>query len=197
MVSPRPLPPASVVVPTPPVAPRAIVGRAVPRAEVVPQRIERPVIVAPRAVPRVYVPSYYGGYYGYRPGYRPYVFRPFSRTPFGLFLGYPVPYAYAFPYAVPVYGYGAPVAPVYITPSSTQYGGIALDITPPDGQVYVDGNYVGTVHDFDGVGAPLNVTAGRHHIDVTAPGYATLSFDVDVIAGQLVPYRGEMQPTIW
>jgi hypothetical protein len=29
---------------------------------------------------------------------------------------------------------------------------------------------------------------------VSAPGYEPLTFDVDVIPGQLVPYRGDMQP---
>ena len=166
-------------------------ARAVPRPQVIAPRIERPVIVAPR----VYSPRYYyGGYYGYRPGYRPYAFRPWSRLSFGLFLGYPVQYVYSYPYPVPVYGYGAPSAPVYITPNSTTYGGITLEISPSDAEVFVDGEYVGQVRDFDGVGAPLNVTAGRHRLELNARGYEPLSIDVDVTPGQLVPYRGDMQP---
>ena len=97
-------------------------------------------------------------------------------------------------YPVPVYGYGAPSAPVYITPSSTAYGGVTFEISPSDAEVFVDGQYVGQVRDFDGVGAPLNVMAGRHRVDVNAPGYEPLSFDVDVTPGRLVPYRGDMQP---
>jgi len=166
-------------------------GRAVPRPQVIAPRVVRPVIVAPRA----YAPSfYYGGYYGYRPGYRPYAFRPWTRLSFGIFVGYPVQYAYSYPYPVPVYGYGAPAAPVYITPSSTAYGGVTLEISPRDADVYVDGQFIGQVRDFDGVGAPLNLMAGRHHVEVMAQGYEPLSFDVDVIPGQLVPYRGDMQP---
>jgi hypothetical protein len=176
-------------------------GRAVPRPRVIAPRVERPIVVAPRAArpiivaPRVYAPRYYyGGYYGYRPGYRPYAFRPWTRLSFGIFAGYPVQYVYWYPYAVPVYGYGAPSAPVYITPSSTMYGGITLEISPGNAEVFVDGQYVGQVRDFDGVGAPLNLVAGRHRVDVNAPGYEPLSFDVDVTPGQLVPYRGDMQP---
>ena len=186
-------------------------GRAVPRAQVIAPRAERPVVVAPRVVrpvvvaprvvrplivaPRVYAPKfYYGGYYGYHPGYRPYAFRPWTRLSFGLFIGYPVRYAYSYPYPVPVYGYGAPTAPVYITPTSTAYGGITFEISPVDADVYVDGQYVGQVRDFDGVGAPLNLMAGRHRVELSAPGYEPLSFDVDVVPGQLVPYRGDMQP---
>jgi hypothetical protein len=178
---------------------REVYSRAVPRAQVIAPRVERPAVVAPRAyaAPRVYAPSYrsyYGGYYGFRPGFRPYAFRPYTRLSFGIFLGYPVPYAYSYPYPVPVYGYGAPSAPVYITPSSTLYGGVALQITPDEAQVFVDGQYVGTVRDFDGVSGPLNLTAGRHHLELTAPDYEPLALDIDVAPGQLTPYRGDMQP---
>jgi hypothetical protein len=137
---------------------------------------------------------YYGGYYGYRPGYRPYAFRPFTRIGFGIFIGYPVAYAYDYPYPVPVYGYGAPGAPVYVTPSSPLYGGITLEMTPPEADVTVDGSYVGKVRDFDGANAPLNLAAGPHRIDVTAPGYEPITFDVDVVGGQLTPYRGDLRP---
>jgi len=189
---------------------RAYEGRAVPRPEVISPRVERPVIVAPRierpvvvaprvarpivVAPRVYAPRYYyGGYYGYRPGYRPYVFTPWTRLSFGLFIGYPVRYVYAYPYPVPVYGYGAPSAPVYITPSSPMYGSISLEISPSDADVFVDGQYVGQVRDFDGIGAPLTLTPGRHRVELTAAGYEPLSFDVNVVPGQVVPYRGDMQ----
>jgi PEGA domain len=185
-------------------------GYAVPRRDagrpvVVSPRVERPVVVAPRysapvysapryAAPRVYAPTPRYYYYGYRPGYRPYVFRPFSRFSFGLIIGSPLPYAYRYAYPVPVYGYGAPSAPVYITPSSTLYGGISLEITPSDAQVFIDGEYVGLVGDFDGITAPLNLVAGRHHVEISAQGYAPLAFDIDVVPGQLIPYRGDMQP---
>ena len=136
---------------------------------------------------------------GYRPyvhsyGYRPYVFRPRTRLSFGLYLGYAVPYSYVYSYPVPIYGYGAPSAPVYITPESTTYGGITLEITPPESQVFVDGQYVGQVADFDGTNAPLNMTAGQHRIQVSAQGYEPMTMDVNVIPGQLVPYRGDLQP---
>ena len=166
-------------------------GHAVPRAEIRPRvdpRVYSPRFYSPRVyAPRVYAPRYYG--------YRPYVFRPRTRLSFGIFLGYGVPYAYTYPYPVPVYGYGAPSAPVYITPSSTLYGGITLEITPTDADVIVDGQYIGQVRDFDGMSAPLNLTAGRHRVELQAPGYAPLAFDVDVVPGQLVPYRGDLQPS--
>jgi PEGA domain-containing protein len=182
------------------VSSRAHEGRAVPRPEVISPRVERPVVVAPRVArpivvaPRVYAPRYYyGGYYGYRPGYRPYAFRPWTQLSFGLFVGYPVRYVYAYPYPVPVYGYGAPSAPVYITPNSPTYGSISLEVSPSDADVFVDGQYVGQVRDFDGIGAPLTLTPGRHRVELAAAGYEPLSFDVNVVPGQVVPYRGDMR----
>ena len=67
-------------------------------------------------------------------------------------------------------------------------------VSPSDAEVFVDGEYVGQVRDFDGAGAPLNLMAGRHRVEVNAGGYEPLSFDIDVTPGQLVPYRGDLQP---
>jgi len=134
-----------------------------------------------------YAPHYYG------PAYRPYVFRPHFHLGFGVYVGYPVAYTYAYPYPVPVYGYGAPSAPVVVQPNSSCYGGIALEITPSDGQVFIDGNYAGIVRDFDGTNQPLTLTAGTHHVQIDAPGYQSLTFDVQVQPGQVIPYQGAMQ----
>jgi hypothetical protein len=175
-----------------------VAPRAVPRSQVIVPRGDRGVVGSRGYLPRVYAPrTYVRPYrsYGFRPyGYRPYVFRPYSRLSFGLYLGYTVPYSYVYSYPVPVYGYGAPSAPVYITPNSTMYGGITLEISPNDAQVFVDGEYVGQVSDFDGQNAPLNLTAGQHRIQLNAQGYEPMTMDVNVTPGQLVPYRGDLQP---
>jgi hypothetical protein len=174
--------------------------------------------VVGRAVPRT-SPSYNNGRYdgdhndhryyghdnrsyGYAPRYyaphayiaRPYVFRPHLSIGFGIFAGYPVPYAWRYSAPVYVYGYRAPRAPVYITPGVPLYGGVALEISPYDADVYVDGNYAGKVADFDGTVQPLSVVPGTHRIEVQAAGYAPLIFDVTVEGGQVVPYRGDLRP---
>ena len=141
-------------------------------------------------------------YYGYAPRVyaphayivRPYVFRPHVSIGFGIFAGYPVPYAWSYSAPIYVYGYHAPRAPVYVTPGVALYGGIALEMSPFDADVFVDGNYAGKVHDFDGTVQPLTVVAGTHRLEVQAPGYAPLVFDVAVAGGQVVPYRGDLQP---
>ena len=141
-------------------------------------------------------PYYARPYYSYFPHYaRPYPFRPYTTLQFGIVLGYPVPYSYySYPYPVPVYGYGAPIGPVVVGPSSAQYGGVALEIAPPDASVYVDGNYAGMVRDFDGREHTLTLVAGRHHIEISAPGFQTMVLDPDVYPGQVVPYQGSLMP---
>jgi PEGA domain-containing protein len=140
-------------------------------------------------------------YYSYSPRYaphayivRPYLFRPRVSIGFGIFAGYPVPYAWRYTSPIYVYGYRAPRAPVYISPGMALYGGIALEISPYDADVFVDGNYAGRVEDFDGTVQPLTVVAGTHRIEVQAPGYAPLVFDVVVEGGQVIPYRGDLRP---
>jgi hypothetical protein len=195
-----------------PQAPRAETQRATPQAQraetqrVSPQVERRRDVAVPRAIPRSqvvvprgaysprYAPHYAPRYgYGVRGYYRPYVYRPRFSIGFGIYAGYPVPWAYSMPYPVEVYGYAAPRGPVMVTPGSNAYGGVALEITPDDAAVYVDGTYAGLVRDFDGSTQPLTLTGGTHRIDIEAQGFAPLSFDVGVQPGQVIPYRGDLQ----
>ena len=160
--------------------------RAVPRGNVVVPRYE------PRYQPH-YAPRYEPRYYGSRSYVRPYQFRPRFSIGFGIYAGYPVPYSYyAYPYPVPVYGYSTP-REVIVGADSNAYGGITFEMTPYEADVYVDGTFAGHVSDFDGTRQPLTLTAGTHQIEVVAPGYQTLSFDVNVQPGQVIPYRGDLQ----
>jgi hypothetical protein len=72
-------------------------------------------------------------------------------------------------------------------------GGVSFDIQPSDAQVYVDGQYVGTVGQFTPTSQPIGLTAGRHHIQITAQGYHTMEFDADVVAGEVLPYQGTLE----
>jgi hypothetical protein len=160
------------------------VGRAVPRRDI------RPRVYSPRYSPRVYAPRVYTP----RSYYRPYIFRPRFSIGFGIYSGYPVPYTYSYPYPITVYGYGAPRSEVLITPGTSAYGGVALEITPYDADVWVDGEYAGKVQDFDGTEQPLTLTPGTHRVEVQAPGYEPMTVDVGIQAGQVIPYRGDLRP---
>jgi PEGA domain-containing protein len=58
-------------------------------------------------------------------------------------------------------------------------------------QVYVDGYYVGIPDDFNG---ELELAAGPHRIELRAPGYETLTFDVQIAPQRSVTYRGALKP---
>jgi hypothetical protein len=122
---------------------------------------------------------YFGGAYGFygAVGY-PYV-RPYP---------YPYPYAYPYPYPYPY------PAPAYGYPAGSPYGGVRLEVLPRHAEVIVDGYYAGTVDDFDGSFQRLELEDGAHKIEIRAPGFQPAAFDVNVLAGQTVKYRGDLIP---
>ena len=114
-------------------------------------------------------------------------FRPRFGLGFGLFLGYPFDY--------PFYNgwdyWSYPIGPLAYVPGQG-YGGVAFSISPGDASVTVDGTLAGTVEQFNDPQYPLNLPPGQHHIQIQAPGYKTLDVTVDVQAGQVTPYAGDL-----
>jgi hypothetical protein len=123
--------------------------------------------------------SYYGSFYD------PYVFYdPFSPWygSYGSYGGYGA-------YGYPSYGsYGYPSS--YSTLAD---GSLRLKVKPRDAQVFVDGYYVGVVDDFDGVLQRLHLPSGPHRIEVRAPGYETLTFDVQIRFDETTKYVGDLR----
>jgi PEGA domain-containing protein len=72
-------------------------------------------------------------------------------------------------------------------------GGFSFEVSPSAAEIYVDGQYVGTVGEFTPRSQPLGVQAGHHRVEIRADGYRTMQFDADVVAGQVLPYQGAMQ----
>jgi hypothetical protein len=141
--------------------------------------------------------------------------------PYGAY-AYPAPYpAYAYPYPATVYpsypppGYpsspyppaaypsSGSQAPAYPAPPASigvqgpnqqaNTGGLSFEVTPDMAEVFVDGSYVGTVGQFTPRSQPLGLTAGRHRVEIRAPGYRTMDFDVDIVPGQVIPYQGALE----
>jgi hypothetical protein len=135
----------------------------------------------------------------YRPYYfsRPYYgFRPHLHIGFGVWLGAPVPYPWAYfgTYRPRVYGfygqeyYGRTY--VGVAPGVQQYGGLSFDIQPSDADLFVDGEYVGPVGTFTPYGEPLTLWPGVHRIAIVRDGFRTMEWEVAIQPGQVVPYRG-------
>jgi hypothetical protein len=171
-------------------------GYAGPRSYAVPRGY-----VAPRAYPYgrgYYAPGYYYGAPRYvAPGWRgpwgyavvsprfstgywqPYYYRP--SIGIGLYYG-----------ADGLYPFGAVPAAYYDPAPGVVYGGLRITDAPRDAQVFVDGNYVGIVDDFDGAFQHLNLEAGRHRVELHAPGLTPIAFDVDVVPGETITLRAEI-----
>jgi hypothetical protein len=71
-------------------------------------------------------------------------------------------------------------------------GELRLQVRPRDAQVFIDGAYAGTVDDFDGTFQSLRLEEGEYNVQLVLPGYAPLEFDVHIIPGEKVTYRGDL-----
>lgn len=148
----------------------------------------------PYYLPRPYVRPH--SYAPYRPFYfsRPYYsFRPRLSIGFGLWLGDPIPYPYAYlgSYRPRVYGY-YPRDSYGVQPSVPIYGGVSFDIDPGDADLFVDGEYVGPIGNFTPRSEPLTLTPGVHRIAVQRDGFRPMEWEVSIEPGQVIPYRGDM-----
>ncbi len=132
-------------------------------------------------------------YYGY--GRYPYYGYPGFSFGFGFgypyygYYGYPYyygAYGYPYPYAAPYPGYG------YVVPSGATYGGIRIQGAPRNAEVYLDGNYVGVVDDYDGTFQRLEIEPGSHEVEVRG-GPAPLKYDVNVTPGQTVTLHANVK----
>ena len=71
------------------------------------------------------------------------------------------------------------------------FGGVRLRVEPRNGQVFVDGYYVGTVDDFDG-GRGLALESGPQSIEIRAAGYESLEIQVRILPDETITYEGEL-----
>ena len=142
-------------------------------------------------------------YYGYGRGYGSYY------SP-GLSIGvgyYSPSYRYGYGYGYPYYGYGYSSygyggsygygysgGGTYVEPIYQVDGWLRLKIRPRHADVFVDGYYVGIVDDYDGLLQRLRLTPGNHTIEVAAPGFAPLTFDVRILPDRKIVYEQQLVP---
>jgi hypothetical protein len=120
---------------------------------------------------------------------------PYGYGAFGLGYFYYNPYSW--------YGYD----PYYSPGGYAHYGGgyygggqgyytgeLRLRVVPRHAEVYVDGYFAGNVDDFDGTFQALRLEEGPYRIEIGAPGYETLEFEIRIQPGRKITYRGELRP---
>lgn len=134
-------------------------------------------------------PYYRPGGHSYYP-YDPYYL--YGYGAFGLGSFYYDPFWWGYPYG----GYGYPYGGYYDRDELQDgvKGGLKLKVSPEDAEVHVDGYYVGRVDEFNGVFQRLNLLAGPHRLEIRAPGYETLTVDVQVQPRETISYHGALQP---
>jgi len=110
------------------------------------------------------------------------------------FVGMPI-VVYAVPQYVTPLAVAAP-APRAQLQFETQAitGSLVLQVQPPNAQLFVDGYYVGMPEDFDGVRGELQLEPGPHKIELIAPAYENVTFNVRIAANQTVRYENAMKP---
>jgi hypothetical protein len=193
------------------ISPVVIVGRPAPRIispsfgfGVPPTRFYRPYYVFQ---PRVHLrsgffvgfPVAYSGTYYYNPHYYSgYGYgAPYPAYPAYPAYGYPVPGVSYPTYPYSTQAYPQPVypsaAPAFVQPAQTNTGGASFAVTPNTAEVVVDGVSVGPASQFTPMTAPLGLPPGHHHFEIRAPGYRTITFDADIVAGQVTPFQGTME----
>lgn len=70
---------------------------------------------------------------------------------------------------------------------------IRVEVDQKDAEVYVDGYYAGIVDDFDGAFQSLDLESGSYRVEIAAPGFEPLVFDIRIQPGQKINYRGELR----
>jgi hypothetical protein len=166
-------------------------GVAVPRGSVQtirPGSDNRTVILG-RPTTRVYNNYYYYPRHSYPYGFGSYGLGYFYYDPYVWYDGYHYDYypSYSYPGSYSNYGY-------YQYRYGYPTGELRLQVRPRHAEVYVDGYYAGQVDDFDGFLQSLRIEEGPHTIEIVAPGYETLVFNVRIIAGRKLDYRADLYP---
>ncbi len=92
--------------------------------------------------------------------------------------------------------YGSYYGGAYYGGSAYDYdfGRLRLDVRPRDAEVHIDGDFVGRVDDFDGRLQGLTLETGGYSIEIVAPGFESLTFDVRITPGRTTTYRGDLLP---
>jgi hypothetical protein len=72
-------------------------------------------------------------------------------------------------------------------------GALRIKVKPREAKVMVDGTFAGVVDDFDGNFQKLRLEAGSHKIVLQADGYEPLAFDVLIVEGQTITYKGKLR----
>jgi PEGA domain len=96
---------------------------------------------------------------------------------------------YGYPY---YYGYGSPGG--YAGYGEDASGALDLDVAPDKTQVFLDGQYLGTVDDFDGWPQYLWLERGTYDLVLYLPGFKTVAKQISVYPGVVIDVGDRLEP---
>jgi hypothetical protein len=98
-------------------------------------------------------------------------------------------------YAVPQIFYAEPA---YQTPAPAPEpppaGRLVINVEPATAQIFAGGYYLGTAEDMDALAGGARLEPGAYRVEISAPGYETVSFLASVRPDQSTTYRRVLQP---
>ena len=115
----------------------------------------------------------------------PHTYRPRPFTPHRFVW----PYAYGPLWSFPYYPASSVDAAPSSAPDEIAGGYLRLEVEPRSAQVFVDGDFVGTVQDS---GRRLFLDPGSHRVEVSADGFQTVTFDVRIRPFETITYRRDL-----
>jgi hypothetical protein len=71
---------------------------------------------------------------------------------------------------------------------------LKLQVTPDRAAVFVDDGFVGTVHEFSGVGRGMLVSPGKHRVKIALPGYQVFETEVNLLPKQKITIKTDLVP---
>ena len=71
---------------------------------------------------------------------------------------------------------------------------LKLQVTPDRAAVFLDDGFVGTVHEFSGVGRGMLVSPGKHRIKIALPGYQAFDTEVSLLPRQKITIKTDLLP---
>ena len=71
---------------------------------------------------------------------------------------------------------------------------LKLQVTPERAAVFLDDGFVGTVHEFSGVGRGMLVSPGKHRVKIALPGYQAFESEVNLLPPQKITIKTNLVP---
>jgi hypothetical protein len=71
---------------------------------------------------------------------------------------------------------------------------VKLQVTPERAAVFVDDGFVGTVHEFGGVGRAMLLSPGKHRVKIALPGYQAFDTEINLLPKQKMTIKTDLAP---